>query len=92
MASPMSMFTLSQRATGRGRLIVTFADQRIRSTSRCFASASEHRPTRLVAPNIIGSARIITANVSPRDGEVDVWVDIDWGTDLEVHVSLLVDP
>ena len=92
MARVPEMFSMSQRATGRGRLIVTFADPRIRSTSRVFASAGEHRPTRLVAPNIIGSARIITANVSPRDGQAEVWVDIDWGTDLEVHVSILVDP
>lgn len=88
----MSMFSMTQTTVGRGRAIVTFADPRIRSTSRVFASAGEHRPQRLVAPNIIGSARIFSANVSPRDGEVDVWVEIDWGTDLEVHVSILVDP
>lgn len=83
---------MSQNASGRGRLIVTFKDARIRSTSRIAASAGELRATRLVAPNIIGSARIFTANVSPRDGEADVWVEIDWGNDLEVHVSILVDP
>lgn len=88
----MEWFSMSQRTVGRGRVIVTFKDQRIRSTSRIVASAGELRATRLVAPNIIGSARIMAANVSPREGEVDVWVDIDWGTDLEVHVSIMVDP
>ncbi|HSU68849.1 MAG TPA: hypothetical protein VLJ39_18350 [Tepidisphaeraceae bacterium] len=83
---------MTQSLTGRGRLIVTFADARIRSTSRVFASACEHRAQRLVAPNIIGSARILAANVSPREGEVDVWIDVDWGIDLEIHVSVLVDP
>ena len=86
------MFSMSQRTVGRGRVIVTFKDARIRWTSRVVASAGEHRPTRLVAPNIIGSARILAANVSPREGEVDVWVEIDWGTDLEIHVSIMVDP
>lgn len=88
----MDLFSMSQRAVGRGRVIVTFKDGRIRSTSRIFASAGELRATRLVAPNVIGSARILTANVSPREGEVDVWVEIDWGTDLEIHVSIIVDP
>jgi hypothetical protein len=88
----MGIFSLARTTTGRGRIIVTFVDPRIRSTSRVFASAGEHRAQRLVAPNIIGSARIYTANVSPRDGEVDVWVEIDWGTELDVHVSILVDP
>lgn len=88
----MEWFSMSQKAVGRGRVIVTFKDARLRSTSRVAASAGELRATRLVAPNIIGSARIMAANVSPREGEVDVWVDIDWGTDLEVHVSILVDP
>lgn len=88
----MNWFSMSQKTVGRGRVIVTFKDARIRSTSRVVASAGEHRATRLVQPNIIGSARIMAANVSPREGEVDVWVDIDWGTDLEVHVSIVVDP
>jgi hypothetical protein len=88
----MDLFSMSQRAVGRGRLIVTFKDGRIRSSSRIVASAGELRATRLVAPNIIGSARILTANVCPREGEVDVWVEIDWGTDLEIHVTIMVDP
>jgi hypothetical protein len=88
----MDLFSMTQQAVGRGRVIVTFKDARIRTSSRVVASAGEHRATRLVAPNIIGQARILAANVSPRDGEVDVWVEIDWGTDLEIHVSIIVDP
>jgi hypothetical protein len=56
---------MTQQAVGRGRVIVTFKDARIRTSSRVVASAGEHRATRLVAPNIIGQARILAANVSP---------------------------
>ena len=86
------MFTLTQTVTAHDRVIVTFLDGRIRDTSRAFASAHEFKGQRLSAPNLIGGARIWTANISPREGAADVWIQIDWPTDIEVRVSLLVDP
>ena len=88
----MAMFSTALSVCGHDRVIATLLDSRIRSTSRIFASASEYRAQRLSSPDFIGGARISVANVSPRDGAVDVWVQIDWESDLEVHVSILIDP
>ena len=88
----MPIFSTALSVIGHGRVIATLLDTRIRSTSRVFASASEFRATRLVSPGIMGGARIFVANVTPREGAVDVWVQIEWESDLEVHVSILVDP
>ena len=87
----MAMFSAATSVIGHGRVIATLLDTRIRSESRVFASASEFRATRLVSPGFIGGARIFVANVTPREGAVDIWVQIDWESDLEVHVSILID-
>lgn len=38
----------------------------------------------------IGAARFTVHNVAPRNGGVDVWVNIEWGADIPLYVDYLV--
>lgn len=38
----------------------------------------------------IGSARYTLHNVAPRTGGVDIWINIEWGSDIPLYVDYLV--
>ena len=57
-------------------------------SSCVMVSAAEYN--RNANSTFIGSARITVCNVSPGSGYVDVWVNVDWGSDLAVQVVLLL--
>ena len=38
----------------------------------------------------LGAARYTLHNVAPRAGGVDIWVNIEWGSDIRVYVDYLV--
>jgi hypothetical protein len=38
----------------------------------------------------LGDARYTLMNVAPRAGGVDIWVYIDWGSDIRIYVDYLV--
>jgi hypothetical protein len=38
----------------------------------------------------IGSAKFHVNNVAPRAGGVDIWIDIDWGSDIRIYADYLV--
>jgi hypothetical protein len=42
------------------------------------------------AGKFIGGAKYHLNNVAPRNGGVDIWVDIDWGSDIRLYVDYLV--
>src|SRR5689334_8561298 len=60
----------------------------ITKDSRVFCSASEF--TGGDQSDFIGGARYTVHNIAPQDGHVDIWLEIDWNSDLRVHVDYLV--
>jgi hypothetical protein len=38
----------------------------------------------------LGAARYTLHNVAPRAGGVDIWVNIEWGSDIPLYVDYLV--
>ncbi len=40
--------------------------------------------------NFIGAARYTLHNVAPRDGGVDIWVNIEWGSNINLFADYLV--
>jgi len=42
------------------------------------------------AGKFIGSAKFTLFNVAPRAGGVDIWVDIDWSSNIRIYVDYLV--
>jgi hypothetical protein len=58
--------------------------------SRVFVSIGEGAGGGLDNGKFIGSARYTVHNVAPRAGGVDVWVNIEWGSDISLYVDYLV--
>jgi hypothetical protein len=73
---------------GHGKLILPFTRPNIHPLSKVFASISEVNPSN--RESFIGAARMTVHNVSPREGSVLVWVEIEWPNDLIFTVNLLV--
>ena len=70
---------------------INCGDPRINAGSRVFMTISEY----LTAPGVdpfIGAARMTVHNVSPHAGGVNALIDVEWGTPLNVQVSIFVDP
>ena len=72
-------------------VIINCNDYRINPNSRVFLSISEYS-TLPWANRFIGAARMTIHNVSPHQGGVSAWVDVEWGYPLNVRVDVLVDP
>jgi hypothetical protein len=60
----------------------------ITKDSRVFCSASEFGGGDQA--DFIGAARYTVHNVAPQDGHVDIWLEVEWGADIRVHVDYLV--
>jgi hypothetical protein len=58
--------------------------------SRVYVSIGEGVAGGLDNGKFIGSARYTVHNVAPRAGGVDVWVNIEWGSDISLYVDYLV--
>jgi hypothetical protein len=58
--------------------------------SRVFVAISEGAAGGVDAGKFIGAARYTVHNVAPRTNGVDVWVNIEWGSDIPVYVDYLV--
>ena len=58
--------------------------------SQVFVAIGEGAAPGPDAGKFIGSARYTLHNVAPRPGGVDIWVNIDWETDIAVYVDYLV--
>jgi len=42
------------------------------------------------AGKFIGAAKYTLFNVAPRPGGVDIWININWGSDIRIYVDYLV--
>lgn len=70
---------------------INCGDPRINPGSRVFMSISEY----LTAPGVdpfLGAARMTVHNVVPHAGGVNALVDVEWGSPLNVQVSIFVEP
>jgi hypothetical protein len=84
----MDIIIYDAQGQGRGKLILPITRPKIRPSSKVFASISELNPSN--RESFIGAARMTVHNVSPREGSVLVWVDIEWPNDLIFTVNLMV--
>ncbi len=58
--------------------------------SRVLASIGEGAAGGSDAGKFIGAARYTLHNVAPRAGGVDIWVNIEWSSDILLYVDYLV--
>ena len=58
--------------------------------SHVFVSIAEGAAGGPDAGKFIGAARYTVHNVAPRVGGVDIWVNIEWGSDIPLFVDYLV--
>jgi hypothetical protein len=77
------------RFNGTGR-IINCTTPFINANSRVFLNISEYSTT--ATTRFIGAARMTVHNISPYNGGVRAWVDVEWPWPLNVRVDLLVDP
>lgn len=77
------------RANGTHRA-VRFSNSRVTANSRVFMNISEYSsgPT----ARFIGSARMAVYNIAPFAGGFYAWVEISWGSPLNVRFDVMVDP
>jgi hypothetical protein len=70
---------------------VRFSHPAVKANSRVFLSISEYgndpKTTRF-----IGSAKMDVLNVAPFNGGFFAWVEINWGSPLNIRFDVLVDP
>lgn len=61
----------------------------INCNSLVFVSASEFSGGDQQC-DFIGAARYTVHNVSPHNGQVSVWLEVEWNSDIRVHLDYLV--
>ncbi|WP_338760500.1 hypothetical protein [Massilia sp. METH4] len=59
-------------------------------TSRILVSIGEGAAAGPDAGKFLGSARYTLHNVAPRAGGVDIWVNIEWSSDILLYVDYMV--
>jgi hypothetical protein len=73
---------------GQWKLQLNLGD--VGPTSRVFVSISEGSAPDVDAGKFIGAARYTVHNVAPRVGGVDIWVNIEWDSDIRLYADYLV--
>jgi len=73
---------------GQLRLQLNWAD--VNPRSRVFVSIAEGNGFGPDAGKFIGGARYTVHNVAPRPGGVDIWVNIEWPSDILLYADYLV--
>lgn len=58
--------------------------------SRVFVAIGEGAAGGPDGGKFLGAARYTVHNVAPRAGGVDIWVNIEWGSDIRIYVDYLV--
>ena len=61
----------------------------IRATSKVFVSISEYQTDSRI-DRFVGAARISINNVSPYEGGITVWADINWASPINIVFDMLV--
>jgi hypothetical protein len=62
----------------------------ITANSRVFVAIGEGAAGGPPAGKFIGDAKYTLMNVAPTNGQVGIWVNIDWGSDIRIYVDYLV--
>lgn len=62
----------------------------ITAKSQVFVSIAEGAAGGPDAGKFIGAARYTVHNVAPRAGGVDIWVNIEWSSDIPLYVDYLI--
>ena len=74
----------------RGQWILRLNWGAINPVSRVLVSIAEGAAGGPDAGKFIGAARYTVHNVAPRDGGVDIWVNIEWDADIPLYVDYLI--
>jgi hypothetical protein len=74
----------------RGQWILRLNWDAIQPPSQVFVAIGEGVPGGPNAGKFIGAARYTVHNVAPRWNGVDVWVNIEWSSDISLYVDYLV--
>ena len=69
---------------------VRFGDSRVTANSRVFVNISEYSSD--AQHRFIGGARMAVYNIAPFNGGFFAWVEISWGSPLNVRFDVFVDP
>ena len=73
-----------------GQWVLQLAWGDINPRSQVFVSIGEGAAGGPDAGKFVGSARYTVHNVAPRAGGVDVWINIEWETDIPLYADYLV--
>ena len=74
----------------RGEWILRLNWSIISAKSAVFVAIGEGAAGGPTAGKFIGAAKYTLYNVAPRAGGVDIWVGIDWASDIRIYVDYLV--
>jgi hypothetical protein len=69
---------------------VRFVNQSVNANSRVFVNISEYSND--PQHRFIGAAKMAVYNIAPYDGGFLAWVEIDWGSPLNIRFDVLIDP
>ncbi|HEV3299538.1 MAG TPA: S53 family peptidase [Planctomycetaceae bacterium] len=76
---------------GNGQVKLQINDPNITADSRVFASPCEYATDARIN-RFIGSAQMAISNIAPANGSVQLWLNVNWGSALNVRVDYFVDP
>jgi len=74
----------------RGQWLLRLNWSAVAPQSRVLVAISEGAGGGPDSGKFIGAARYTVHNVAPRAGGVDIWVDIEWSSDISLYVDYLV--
>ena len=74
----------------RGQHVLRLNWGSVNQRSRVFVAIGEGAPGGPDGGKHLGAARFTVHNVVPRAGGVDIWINIEWGSDLRIYVDYLV--
>jgi hypothetical protein len=74
----------------RGQWVLRLNWAAVNPRSRVFVAIGEGAGSGPDDGKFIGSARYTLHNVAPRAGGVDIWINIEWGSDIALYVDYLV--
>jgi hypothetical protein len=76
---------------GNGQFLLRINDPGITADSRVVAAISEYATDARVN-RFIGSAQMSISNVAPTHGSVQLWINVNWSTALNLRIDYFVDP
>lgn len=74
----------------RGQHILRLNWGSVNPRSRVFVAIGEGAAGGPDGGKFVGAARFTVHNVAPRAGGVDIWINIEWASDLRIYVDYLV--